>query len=76
MKSSKTTEPEWEGPRQSGEAIGCSRAHVYVLIARGLLDARKLGRRTIISVASRRSYIESLPKAQIALPKPPALKQA
>jgi excisionase family DNA binding protein len=77
MKHLKTSlPPEWESPGQSATVLGISRATVYNLIADGLLDARKLGERTIINVESRRKFAENLPKAEIATRKSPALPAA
>jgi hypothetical protein len=70
----KTNEPEWENPRQTAEVIGVSRATVYGLIGAGKLDARKLLGRTLVSVASRKELMESLPKAEIKPRKVPQRK--
>lgn len=42
---------------------GCGRTKLYQLIAQGLLDARKLGRRTLITDESLRRFLASLPPA-------------
>jgi hypothetical protein len=54
--------PAWESTKQTAKELNCSRGKVYDLIARGLLDARKLDARTIVSVESRRALIANLPK--------------
>lgn len=40
---------------------GCGRTKIYELIARGLLDARKLGRRTLVTDDSLRRFLADLP---------------
>jgi excisionase family DNA binding protein len=45
-------------------AHSVSRRHVYDLIERGALEARKIGRLTVIPEASRRAWIASLPRFQ------------
>ena len=42
---------------------GLSRTRVYELISTGALDARKMGKRTIISRASIDAFLADLPKA-------------
>jgi excisionase family DNA binding protein len=41
---------------------GCGRTKIYGLIASGALDARKLGRRTLITDESLRRFLASLPR--------------
>jgi excisionase family DNA binding protein len=41
---------------------GCGRTKLYALIANGQLDARKLGRRTLITDESLRRFLASLPR--------------
>jgi excisionase family DNA binding protein len=65
-----TIEPEWESPTEAAERSGISRAWIYVLIDRGDIEARKMGTRTLIRVASRRAYLDSLPIAAADLRKP------
>jgi hypothetical protein len=43
---------------------GCGRTKLYSLIADGLLDARKLGRRTLITDESLRRFLADLPRIQ------------
>ena len=42
--------------------IGCGRTYLYGLIARGKVDARKMGPRTILTGESLVRYVETLPK--------------
>ena len=42
---------------------GLSRTRVYELISTGALDARKMGKRTIISRASIDAFLADLPKS-------------
>jgi excisionase family DNA binding protein len=41
-----------------------SRRHIYDLIERGELEGRKIGRLTVIPEASRRAWVDSLPRFQ------------
>ncbi len=43
---------------------------LYELLAKGDLTAKKIGRRTLVEVASIESFLERLPSAYIAPPKP------
>lgn len=52
---------------EAARLLGCGRTRIYVLISDGLLDARKDGNRTVISVASLNAYASNLPKAEIKL---------
>ncbi len=45
---------------------GFGRTKLYELIRDGHLDARKLGKRTLISAASLRAFLASLPPARQA----------
>jgi hypothetical protein len=44
---------------------GLGRTSIYCLLGRGALVARKSGKRTLITGQSIRSYIDSLPQADI-----------
>lgn len=44
------------------QAIGASRSKVYLLIGDGTLDARKAGRRTLVTWASLQAYAAGLPR--------------
>jgi excisionase family DNA binding protein len=46
-----------------------SRATAYRLIGAGRLEARKLGRKTVIPVESLQAYLASLPPATIRAPR-------
>jgi hypothetical protein len=46
-------------------AVGCKVTKLYELVGAGLLDARKIGGRTVIVGDSLRRYVASLPKAVI-----------
>jgi hypothetical protein len=48
---------------------GLARSRLYELMGRGELEARKAGKRTIITSESLRRYIESLPAANIRAPR-------
>ena len=50
-------------------ATGLPRTTVYRLIAEGALDARKAGRRTLVTAESIRTYLAGLPAAQIGAAK-------
>ena len=49
-------------------AVGVGRSWMYQLLGRGVLDARKEGRRTLITVQSLQRYVATLPKAKIKTP--------
>lgn len=51
------------------QATGLPRTTIYALIGKGVLDARKSGRRTLITADSIRAYLASLPTAQIGATK-------
>jgi hypothetical protein len=44
---------------------GVKTTKLYQLIGAGLLDAKKAGRRTLLTGESLRRYVDSLPKADI-----------
>jgi hypothetical protein len=48
--------------KEFGVAYGFSKPTIYRLIARGLLVARKVGRRTIITGEDEASWLASLPR--------------
>ena len=48
---------------------GLGRNVIYQLIGAGVLDARKSGRRTVLTTASLKAYVESLPRATIRAPR-------
>jgi excisionase family DNA binding protein len=49
--------------KQTTETCSFGRTKAYELIRDGRLDARKVGRRTLITVASLERFIASLPRA-------------
>jgi excisionase family DNA binding protein len=53
--------------KEAGRLLGVNRTRIYRLIADGLIDARKIGRRTLITMKSIRDYASALPKAQIGV---------
>lgn len=48
-------------------SLGLGTTKLYELISGGVLDARKSGSRTLITGASLRAYLASLPKADIRM---------
>lgn len=50
---------------EAAKLIGISRSSLYELIAAGLVDARKVAGRTVITGASLRRLIENAPAARI-----------
>ena len=55
-------EPMVLGVNDAATFIGLKRSRLYELIADGTIDARKLGSRTVVSIASLRSYVENAPR--------------
>lgn len=55
-------EPMVLGVKDAAAFIGLSRSRLYELIADGTIEARKLGARTVVPIASLRSYVESAPR--------------
>jgi hypothetical protein len=49
-------------PKETEAILGISHASLYRLIAAGLLDARKLGGKTLITAASIERLVADLPK--------------
>lgn len=45
--------------------IPCGTTHLYQEIAAGRIEARKMGKKTLIPAESLRAYLESLPKANL-----------
>ena len=58
-------------PDRAAELLGVGRTYLYELIGDGRLDARKLGKRTLITRASLRQLIEAAPAARINMGKAP-----
>ncbi len=46
------------------QMLGVGRSTLYVMLGEGKLDVRKVGRRTLITAASIRAFVEGLPGAQ------------
>lgn len=49
-------------------AVPCGKSKLYELIAAGHLEARKLGKKVIITTTSLRAYHDALPRADIRYP--------
>lgn len=52
-------------PRSGAAYIGCGLTKFYELLGAGLIEARKMGTRTLIAESSLRAYLASLPIAAI-----------
>ncbi len=52
-------------PADAAKTLGIGRTNLYRLIAAGLIDARRLGGRTIIPATSLRDFLAGLPAAPI-----------
>jgi excisionase family DNA binding protein len=66
-------EPNFYSIGDACAAYGCGRTRLYQLLSDGKIEAKKLGRKTLVSAASLKSYFASLPSADInvALPHKP-----
>ena len=49
---------------QTAKMVGCSRSKLYMAIAKGELEIRKQGRKTIILVSELQRYLEALPTSE------------
>ena len=58
-------EPEWESIAASAHAADTTPQTIYSLIGQGHIEARKMGRKTLVRVASRRAYFDGLPLARV-----------
>jgi excisionase family DNA binding protein len=58
-------EPLAYSPKDVCAALGCGTTFLYQEIAAGRLEARKMGKKTLIPAESLRGYLASLPKADI-----------
>jgi hypothetical protein len=56
--------------KAAGKAWGIGHDKIYDAIRRGQLEARKLGKRTILTEAAMEKFIASLPKIQLPPPSP------
>ena len=52
-------------PKETEHILSVSHATLYRLINRGLLDARKIDGKTVITAASIQSFVADLPKVKI-----------
>ena len=55
-------EPLVLGVKDAATFVGLSKSRLYELIAEGTIEARKLGARTVVPVASLRSYVANAPR--------------
>ena len=54
---------------EAGRVAGIGVTKLYELIGHGILDARKAGRRTLITADSLRAYLAALPRAEVRQPR-------
>ena len=73
LKGEQAIEPALLSLSASAEYLGLSRDTIYRLIGAGRLTALKHGKKTLVTVASLRDYVASLPEAKI---KPPVNRTA
>ena len=52
-----------KSPKQLCEAHGFSLPTFFRLVAAGQIEARKIGRRTIITAEAEKTWLDSLPRA-------------
>ena len=57
-------------PADAAKALGIGRTNLYRLISAGLIDARRLGGRTVIPATSLRDFLAGLPAAPIRSNRP------
>ncbi len=62
----KTIAPKGNSPELAAAKIGCSRAKVFMEIKAGRLEARKMGKRTIILDEAIDAYLHSLPVRKVS----------
>lgn len=55
-------EPMVLGVKDAAAFVGLSKSRLYELISDNRIEARKLGARTVVPVASLRAYVESAPR--------------
>jgi excisionase family DNA binding protein len=58
-------EPNFYSIGDACAAYGFGRTRLYQLLSDGKIEAKKLGRKTLVSAASLKSYFASLPSADI-----------
>ena len=61
-------EPLASSPAAAGRFLGVSKRQIYLLLAAGSIRARKLGRSTLVDVASLRDYFATLPEHVAGVP--------
>ena len=61
-------EPLALSPAAAGRFLGVSKRQIYLLLAAGSIRARKLGRSTLVDVASLRDYFATLPGRVAGVP--------
>ncbi len=59
-------EPIVLGVKDAANFIGLSKSRLYELIGEGTIEARKLGARTVVPVASLRAFVDSAPLKRAA----------
>lgn len=59
-------EPLVLGVKEAAAYIGLSKSRIYELISEQQIEARKLGGRTVVPVASLRAFVESAPRLMAA----------
>ena len=59
------TPPRAYSPKDACAALGIGMTSLYLEIARGRIEARKAGNRTLIPAASLLDYLAALPNADI-----------
>lgn len=57
-------EPMVLGVKDAAAFIGLSKSRLYELIGEKQIDARKLGARTVVPVASLKAFVEAAPRLQ------------
>lgn len=55
-------EPMVLGVKEAAAFIGLSRSRLYELISEHKIEARKLGARTVVPIASLRAFVEAAPR--------------
>ena len=63
--NAETTYGRMHSPRSACDFLGCGVTKLYELLGAGLIEARKLGSRTIIPESSLSAYRANLPRADI-----------
>ena len=58
-------EPLAYSPKDAIVLLGCGMTTLYQEIAAGRIEARKMGKKTLIPAESLRAYLDALPKATL-----------